>query len=182
VAEAAAASENAHRLLGWDVINEPEWAVTATGTSDQDFDPNPELDAVTLDEMKALINESGAVLKEVTPDALLSVGWAAAKWAWAFSDVTIVDFHQPHIYAWVNDYWPYTNSPSELGYSGKPTVMGEFYLEAMPFGTGPTYSEIVTSWYGNGYAGAWSWQYNENAASLGLTETFADAQGCSVRY
>lgn len=184
VAEAVRASENSHRLLGWDVINEPEWAVAATGAapSGQDFDPNPELDAITLDEMKALINESGAVLKEVTPDALLSVGWAAAKWSWAFSDVSIVDFHQPHIYAWVNDYWPYTSSPSELGYSGKPTVMGEFYLESMPFGSGPSYSDIVTSWYESGYAGAWSWQYNENAASLGLTEAFADAQGCSVRF
>lgn len=184
VAEAAAASENAHRLLGWDVINEPEWAVSPAGgaPSGGEFTPNEELDAITLAEMKALINESAAVLKEVTPGAQVSVGWAAAKWSWAFSDVTAVDFHQPHIYAWVNDYWPYTSSPSALGYTGKPTVMGEFFLANMPFDTGPTYSDIVTSWYGNGYAGAWSWQYNENAANLGLTKTFADAEGCSVRF
>jgi hypothetical protein len=183
-AEAVAESDNAHRLLGWDVINEPEWAVSPAGgaPSGGEFTPNNELDAITLAEMKALINESAAVLKEVTPSAQVSVGWAAAKWVWAFSDVTSVDFHQPHIYAWVNDYWPYTMSPSELGYAGKPTVMGEFYLANMPFETGPTYADIVTSWYENGYAGAWSWQYNENAENLGLTKTFADAEGCSVRF
>ncbi len=184
IAQTAATSPNLHRLLGWDIINEPEWAVSAEAGAppSNQFEPNSELSAVTLSQMKALINESAAALKAATPGAQVSVGWAAAKWAWAFSDVTAVDFHQPHIYGWVNTYWPYTSTPAALGYTGKPTVMGEYYLTAMPFENSTTFNQIVTSWFDNGYAGAWSWQYNENASNIGLIKTFADAKGCSVDY
>ncbi len=186
-AQAAAAAPHVSRLLGWDVINEPEWAILESGLNDQDFDPNEELDAVSLDDMKALINESLAALETATPDALLSVGWAAAKWAWAFSDITAVDFHQPHIYGWVNTYWPYTQSPAELGYTGKPTVMGEFYMLDMPFADedDTPFGTLVESWYENGYAGAWAWSYtdeNSGPENLPLIKTFADAKGCPVEF
>lgn len=184
---AAAQAPHASRLLGWDVINEPEWAIQESGLDDQDFTPNEELDAVPLDDMKALINESLAALDEVTPDALLSVGWAAAKWAWAFQDIVAVDFHQPHIYGWVNTYWPYTESPSDLGYTGKPTVMGEFYMLDMPFAEDDDtpFGTIVESWYGNGYAGAWAWSYtdmNSGPEHLPLIKAFADSKGCPVAF
>lgn len=188
VAQAVAQSPNSRRLLGWDVINEPEWAISAepSAPSGGQFDPNGELDAVTLQEMKALINETLAVLKEETPWALRSVGWAAAKWVWAFSDITEVDFHQPHIYGWVHEWWPYTQSPAELGYTGKPTVMGEFYLTPMPLSPqgNDSFSTIVNSWYDNGYAGAWAWQYYEAdlRANLNLIKAFADSKGCTVSY
>jgi hypothetical protein len=187
-AQAAASAPHAERLLGWDVINEPEWAVAATGDNDQDFTPNDELEAVSLTDMKALINESLTVLAAETPTALRSVGWAAAKWAWAFNDVSNVDFHQPHIYGWVDQYWPYTQSPTELGYAGKPTVMGEFYMLAMPFsdsGNDVAFATIVSSWYDNGYAGAWAWSYtdqNSGPANLPLIKGFADGKDCDVSF
>ncbi len=184
VAKAAAASPRANRLLGWDVINEPEWAIAAVGNAPggQDFSPNSELTAVTLTEMKALINESITALREETPKAQTSVGWAAAKWSWAFPDVD-VDFHQPHIYAWVNKYWPYTTTPDKLGYpAGKPVVMGEYFLTQMPFETSDTYDQIMTSWWSTGYAGAWSWQFIENQSSLGLIKAFADKKGCQAGF
>lgn len=187
-ARAAKAAPHAERLLGWDVINEPEWAIEPTGTNDQDFTPNDELDAVSLTDMKALINETLTALATETPHALRSVGWAAAKWAWAFNDVTNVDFHQPHIYGWVDQYWPYTQSPTQLGYTGKPTVMGEFYLLAMPFsdsGNNVAFSTIVSSWYDNGYAGAWAWSYTDKdsgPANLPLIKAFADTQTCDVSF
>jgi hypothetical protein len=184
-AKAVATSADAHRLLGWDVINEPEWAVKATGNAvgGQDFEPNSELDPVSLADMKALINESLTVLGRETPWALRSVGWAAAKWSWAFSDITNVEFNQPHIYEWVNKYWPYTKKPAELGYTnGKPTVMGEFYLQTNPFNTSDTYAQILQSWWTNGYAGAWGWQYVENKSSLPLTKAFATDKKCQAAF
>jgi len=183
VAQAAALSSNAHRLLGWDVINEPEWAVSPTGSApgNQDFTPNTELEPVTLADMKALINESMAVLHQETPDALVSVGWAAAKWAWAFSDVN-VDFHQPHIYGWVNEYWPYTLAPGDLGYGSKPIVMGEFSLAQMPFDTNDTFGQVLNSWWDNGYAGAWPWQFAEQSGNLSLINSFADDKGCPAGF
>jgi hypothetical protein len=192
VAQAVANSPYATRLLGWDVINEPEWAIAATGSHDQDFTPNGELDAIPLTDMKALINETLTALDEITPDALRSVGWAAAKWSWAFNDIVDVEINQPHIYGWVNDYWPYTSAPSELGYpSGRPTVMGEFYLLPGPFDADtPTFSEVLGSWYSNGYAGAWAWDFYSGcgpnpptvAVDLRLIKGFADAHSCSVSF
>lgn len=192
VAKAVADSPYATRLLGWDVINEPEWAIKATGSHDQDFSPNSELDAVPLDDMKALINESLTALADVTPKALRSVGWAAAKWSWAFTDIDKVDFNQPHIYGWVNDYWPYTTAPADLGYkNGLPTVMGEFYLLPGPFDAKtPTFAEIVESWYKNGYAGAWAWDFYSGcgpntptvAVDLRLIKQFATDKGCTVSF
>lgn len=187
-ARAAADSPHAQRLLGWDVINEPEWAIAESGLDDQDFTPNDELDAVTLDEMKALINETLTALAAETPNALRSVGWAAAKWAWAFNDVTNVDFHQPHIYGWVDQYWPYTYTPTELGYGDKPTVMGEFYMLPMPFsdsGNDVTFNTIVNSWYDNKYAGAWAWSYtdqNSGPANVPLIKEFAETKACEVSF
>lgn len=187
-AQAVAQSPHAHRLLGWDVINEPEWAISAEAgaPSGLQFDPNEELDPITLQQMKDFLNDTLAVLKEETPWALRSVGWAAAKWSWAFSDVTEVEFHQPHIYGWVHEWWPYTQTPAELGYTGKPTVMGEFYLTPMPLAdqSSDSFSTIVSSWYDNGYAGAWAWQYIETdlRSNLNLIKAFADAKGCPVSF
>jgi hypothetical protein len=184
LAQAAAQSPHAARLIGWDVINEPEWAIEPTGQNEQDFDPNDELTAVSLADMKALIAEAAAVLEQQTPHAFTSVGWAAAKWAWAFNDVTL-DVNQPHIYGWVNQYWPYTQTPAQLGYPARPTIMGEFYLEAMPFSDGgadATIGAILESWFVSGYAGAWPWQHFDKAANLPLLKTFADAKGCQVAF
>lgn len=187
LARAAAGSSHAKHLLGWDVINEPEWAILATGSAPggQDFAPNSELTAVSLLDMKALINETSAVLKTEAPSSLTSVGWAAAKWAWAFKDVTDIDFDQPHIYGWVDQYWPYTSSPTKLGYGSKPTVMGEFFLQAMPFSDGgdsATYAQILESWWSNGYAGSWAWQYAEDKQNLPLIQAFKTAKGCQAGF
>jgi hypothetical protein len=49
LAQAAAQSAHAERLIGWDIINEPEWAIQQTGQGGgQDFSPNPELTAVSM--------------------------------------------------------------------------------------------------------------------------------------
>jgi hypothetical protein len=188
LARAVADSPHADRLLGWDVVNEPEWAVEAStpgAPSGGAFTPNGELVTVSLADMKALISESTAALHDELPGTLVSVGWAAAKWQWAFADLTSLDFHQPHIYGWVDAYWPYTKTPAELGYGDKPTVMGEYYLMATPFSDGgdnASYQDINESWFENGYAGAWSWQYTENKANLSLLQSFANGKGCQVSY
>jgi hypothetical protein len=185
LAHAAATSPDADRLLGWDIINEPEWAVAATGNAPggQDFTPNTELTTVSLADMKALISESAAALKQEFPASLTSAGWAAAKWAWAFSDVTL-DFDEPHIYGWVDQYWPYTKSPAELGYTKRPVVMGEFFLASMPFSDGgdnASIAQILESFWDDGYAGAWPWQYNEQPGST-LMQSFASTKGCAAGF
>jgi hypothetical protein len=186
LAKAAAASSHVGHLLGWDVVNEPEWAVSAVGTPGvQDFTPNTMLTTVTLAQMKTFINDGLSTLATETPTALKSVGWAANKWSWAFTDVTGIDFNQPHIYGWVDQYWPYTEMPSALGYPAKPTVFGEFTLASMPFASGndnATYAQILGTWWTNGYAGAWGWSFADQSANLPLVKAFATAKGCPAGF
>jgi hypothetical protein len=185
LAQAAAASEHAARLMGWDIVNEPEWAIEPTGQNAQDFDPNDELAPVSLGDMKALISEARAILKQETPLAFTSVGFAAAKWSWAFADVEL-DVNQPHIYGWVNSYWPYTLGADKLGYpANRPTIMGEFFLQSMPFSDASnnvTFDQILSAFWSGGYAGAWPWQHFDQGANLPLLKSFADAKACQAKF
>jgi hypothetical protein len=185
LAHAVASSAHPERLIGWDIVNEPEWAIEPTGQSAQDFQPTAELDPVPLADMKALISEAAVVLKQETPRAFASVGWAAAKWSWAFNDLPL-DVNQPHIYGWVNQYWPYTQTPAQLGYPAtRPTIMGEFFLKSMPFSDGgdnATLGQILLQWWSSGYAGAWPWQHFDQGSNLPLLKAFADARGCQARF
>jgi hypothetical protein len=180
VARAAQASAYRDRLLAWDVINEPEWAITGPSPyGDQDYDPNGELDAVTHAQMETFVAEAIAVLR-LESDALVTVGGAAWKWARAWTRVD-VDFYQIHMYDWINTWWPYSNPASTYGLTDKPVVMGEFPLGDLTAGV--TYDMVLDSWWSNGYAGAMSWMYDgADAAALDLLAGFAARHPCETRY
>ena len=143
-------------LHSWDVINEPEWAMTGTNKyGGNDFEPNSELEPISHDQMETFIGETIEIMREETPDIPVTIGSAAMKWmnAWNGTDI---DFYQPHIYDWVNDYWPYSSSPSELGFGDKPMIMGEYPLEGL---AAADHETMLESWFTNGYAGALGWDY-----------------------
>jgi len=179
VAKAVSESPHKKRLIAWDIINEPEWAMTGVSPyGDPDYDPIAELAPVTHAQMEAFIAETIGVLREES-DALITVGGAAMKWSKAWSAVD-VDFYQFHIYDWVNQYWPYTGSPSDYGVNDKPVVMGEFPLGGL---SGASYGEMLSSFYENGYSGGLGWQYNEaDAAKLDAVKAFAEAHPCETSY
>lgn len=179
-AAAVQASPFRHRMIAWDVINEPEWAMTgASPYGDQDYDPGAGLEPVTHSVMESFVSDVIGVLRQES-DALVTVGSAARKWAHAWSQVDI-DFYQFHMYPSINDYWPYTDPPSAFGLDGKPIVMGEFPMGELT--SSDSYSDVVTSWYDNGFAGALSWQYNEaSAEGLNAVLAFANQHPCETRY
>jgi len=124
-------SPHASALHSWDVINEPEWAMTGTNKyGGNDFEPNAELEPVSHDQMEAFLGDTIKIMREETPDVPVTIGSAAVKWMNAWNE-TDIDFYQPHIYDWVNAYWPYSASPTELGFGDKPMIMGEYPLEGL---------------------------------------------------
>lgn len=179
LSKAAEASPYKRRLIAWDVINEPEWAIAgASPYGDPDYDPIPELAAVSHQEMEAFLAETIKVLRSES-GALVTVGAAAMKWSKAWSALDL-DFYQFHLYDWINQYWPYTGSPADYGVDDKPVVMGEFPLGGL---SAASYSKLVNSLYSNGYAGAMGWQYNEaTSGQLADMKAFADANACPTRY
>jgi len=179
-ARAVQQSPHAHRMIAWDVINEPEWAMTGESPfGDEDYTPSAGFEAVTHTEMASFVGEVIGVLRAEST-ALVSVGSAGVKWAhaWKLQDT---DFHHFHMYKWVNDWWPYTMTPAELELDDKPLVMGELPMDELD--TGIPYSMVLGSWWDNGYAGAMGWQYNEaTAAELDNVKTFADLHQCQTHY
>ncbi|WP_437275481.1 endo-1,4-beta-glucanase [Sorangium sp. So ce375] len=185
IARTVASSPHRDRMLAWDVINEPEWAMT--GPSLYGDDPafegdSSKFDLVTHKQMEALAKESAAVLRGET-GAPVSVGSAAIKWgqAWTRSDV---DFYQVHMYGWVNEYFPYTKSLSDYGLTDKPVVMGEFPINMAEMNV--RYDKFVGDLYNMGYAGALSWSITDTnfpwSSNKTAVKAFADQHPCETRY
>ncbi len=180
VARAVEASAHRQRVIAWDVINEPEWAMTGPSPyGDVDYEPNGELAPVTHAQMETFVSDVINVLRAEST-ALITVGAAAWKWAHAWTHVDI-DFYQFHMYEWVNTWWPYSNPPSTYGITDKPVVMGEFPMGDLTGGV--TYDMVASSWFTNGYAGAMSWMYSgADPAALDLVSAFAALHPCETRY
>ena len=179
-ARAAKQSTHGNRVIAWDVINEPEWAVTGASLygGDEAFDSDDTCTPVTHAQMEKLLSDVIAGLRAES-DARITVGAAAMKWrhAWTMLDQ---DFYQFHIYDWVNDYWPYDKSPTEYGMGDKPMVMGEFPPSGLSGGV--TYRNMLDSWYSNGYAGSLAWRDATYKVTWSEVKAFADAHPCETKY
>jgi hypothetical protein len=189
IADAVAQSPYRNRLIAWDVMNEPEWAIGgASVTGDPDFPAQPGLDLVSHDQMETFLSTAADVLR-ARSGALVSVGGAAIKWAKAWSRIGL-DFYQFHYYDWVYEFFPYTQvTLAAAGVTDKPVVMGEFPadgLSAIPSKGLPARSaaEFASDLSAAGYAGALSWAYNDPGFPWDPTpvKAFADARGCGVAY
>jgi hypothetical protein len=181
-ARAAEASPNRDRLIAWDVINEPEWAMRGDSPyGDDAYTPNDELSTVDHATMETFVSEVIAGLRAES-GALVSVGGSAMKWKRAWSNVDI-DFYQFHLYDWVDQSWPYDSSPAAFGVTDKPIVMGEFPMNGL---SRADYSTLLSSWYSNGYAGALGWAVTDRnfdwSGSKSDVRAFADEHSCETRY
>lgn len=189
IADAVAQSPYRHRLIAWDVMNEPEWAITGPSvTGDPGFDGQPSLDQVSHAQMETFLGEAANLLR-ARSGALVSVGGAAIKWAKAWSRIGL-DFYQFHYYDWVYENFPYTQvTLASAGVTDKPVVMGEFPAEgvsAVPSKGLPARdaSEFAADLSANGYAGALSWAFNDPSFPWdpSTVKPFADQRGCEVAY
>ncbi len=190
VAAAVAASPNKDRMISWDVINEPEWAISGTNSyKDPAFGPDSTCTPVSFTVMETFVRDVVTAL-HAGSTAPVSVGGAAIKWAKAWSNVG-VDFYTFHMYGWVNDYYPYDQSPSSFGVTGKPVNIGEFPLTGLPASTvrgtaAVDYVTMLNKLWTAGYAGAQGWAVTDTSFNWSGTKanvkTFAAAKGCMVHY
>ena len=179
---AANASPNWDRVVSWDVMNEPEWAISGSNPyGDPAYTPQTNLQLVTHAQMEAFVGEMIAAIRAESP-LPVTVGSAGAKWPKAWSNVP-VDFYTIHLYDWLNAQYPYSSAPADLGYVGKAVVVGEFPLGGL---TGVPYPQLLASLYGNGYAGAMAWSVTDTSfnwpANKSSVKNFADSAGCTARF
>jgi hypothetical protein len=191
VAKTVEQDANRDRVVSWDVINEPEWAIGnadgPTNTTESETDPygDPDfggggsasktVDAVTFAQMEAFVKATVTTL-HANSSAHVTVGSAAIKWKNAWQHVG-ADYTTVHMYDWINQWYPYNTAVSTFGFS-TPVVMGEFPnagLSAVPAGTGVWPSGAAAVPYGTmlqtifgksvGYAGAMSWAFNDSSSA-----------------
>lgn len=195
IAAAVAASANKDRLIAWDVINEPEWAISGTASDGTTFEPHSDLSTINETQM---LNFVGAVITELRADgdALITVGSAAAKWRSTWTKAAI-DFYQFHLYAWNNEVtvrYAYSDPPSAFGATDRPVIIGEFPLTGLDYpandpyfpGVSVDYPTLVSSWYSNGYAGSLTWSvtdanYNWSTQKT-VVKAFASQHSCETQY
>lgn len=182
LAAAVASSPNADRMIAWDVINEPEWAISGSNPyGDEAYTPNAELTTVTHAQMETFLAETIAVLRQES-DAQISIGAAAFKWARAWQTLD-TDFHQFHMYDWVDDYWPHDGAPPDYGLGDKPVVMGEFPLSGL---TRTPLPQMLDNWWNQGYAGALGWAFTDSSfntdTGLAQMQSFASTHACETKY
>jgi hypothetical protein len=183
LARAVAGSPHARRVIAWDMINEPEWAISGASLygGDPMFDPQTDLESISHAQTETFLRDTAQTLR-ANSQALITVGATAIKWKSAWSKLPL-DFHQFHMYDWINMYWPYDKSPKAYMLDDKPVVMGEFPLAGL---SGVSYGKLLESWFGNAYAGALGWAYTDPMFSgmrnLTDVKAFADAHACETHY
>ena len=153
MAAAVESNVNKRRAIAWDLINEPEWAISGPSLyGDPSFDPIAGLTTVSHEQMETFLVETIKVLKAHS-NALITLGAASIKWKNSWSKLDL-DVYQFHIYDWMTPWWPYNKSPAEFGLSDKPVIMGEFPINGLK---DASTTQMLSSWYINGYAGGLGW-------------------------
>ncbi len=189
VAQTVESSPNKDRVVSWDVVNEPEWAINGTDPyGDPAFAANAGYQAVTFAQMETFVGDTVKTL-HANSSALVTVGGAAIKWAQAWSHVG-VDYNTFHMYDWVNQYYPYDKSLATYGVTGKPTVLGEFPLAGLAAVNGQPavpLSTMLTTLMSIGYAGAMPWAVNDTCCGSWANvkadmKAFADANACVTHF
>jgi len=132
-------------ILAWEVMNEPEWAMTIDGggTVGQ---PVPR---------KAMQDFARAIVQSVKATGqLVTLGSASRKWLSLWED-TGLDFFQYHYYDWMETETPLDVHYEQLGLNNKPCILGEFPTKGSKINVG-TYLEKAWS---NDLAGALAWSF-----------------------
>jgi len=187
VAQAVEASPHRKRAIAWDLINEPEWAVSGASLhGDEPFTPDSRCETVTHAQMEAFLADMAATLRG-SSTALLTVGGAAIKWGRAWTGLGL-DFYQLHYYDWVYEWYPYqTVTLASVGLTDRPVVMGEFPIQGLSAVAGRparTAAQLSADLWSAGYAGALSWAYNDPAFpwSPSAVSAFPAQHPCETAY
>lgn len=182
MARAVEASPYRKRVIAWDLINEPEWAMTGSDRyGDPSFNCNSGLQCISHDQMESFLKDVVTVLRSESK-ALITVGGAAIKWPKAWSGLGL-DFYQFHTYDWVNQWYPYTKTPADYGVSDKPVVMGEFPMTGLSGVSVPT---LLSSYLSTGYAGGLGWAVTDGQfnwqGTKSILRDFAAQHSCVLQY
>lgn len=188
----ASQGRHAHRVFGWDLINEPEWAVADLDQRNMcDRDASERTDCVSYGEMHWFLTRLSEIVAsriQGLPEhkkPLITVG-GASPWEHRNWEAVPQDLLQFHFYDADYAHGPLTLTTDE------PTILGEF----PSWGLDATWNgqpaldarQLTFAIHDAGFRGGLGWTYNAQdpnsdwpALSRAL-RAFADAKGCQARF
>ncbi len=136
-------------LLSWEVMNEPEWALSDGGDVDEEIDQPS-----TLANFRDFVRRVADAVHQ-SSGGYVTVGSASMKWVRNWVGLGL-DYYQVHYYDWMRGkkaHNLYATRADKLGLD-RPVVVGEFPAAASKTAD---LTQYLDTWHANGYAGAWAW-------------------------
>lgn len=140
-------------ILSWEVMNEPEWAISDAGRV-----ANEVGQPVALATFRAFAGRTVEAIHR-SARAYATIGCADMKWLQNWAGLGL-DYYQVHYYDWMQPY----STDNLFGtraaalHLDRPLVVGEFPAAHSKVADLHTYLDI---WYAGGYAGAWAWSFRD---------------------
>ncbi|HZT41930.1 MAG TPA: cellulase family glycosylhydrolase, partial [Chthonomonadaceae bacterium] len=161
-----AASPYASRVLGYDIVNEPEGQMTGYWGGDANFAAAP---------VQAFVANCASTIHTYGGGAYATVGSAMPGWASLWSGLGL-DFYQIHYYPWMDNGGPAGSGlPTYASLNlDRPCVVGEFSTVDADYTIGSTTAQSA-QWYLDtiyryGYAGALAWSNNASDSATDWTD------------
>ncbi len=157
-------------VMGWDVVNEPEWMINSADGGD----PNAECESFPLATMRAFVKDVVDCVHTYAKQPV-SVGSASMKWIGAqynFWSGLGLDFYDFHWYDWATPYFnPCTKTAASIGLD-KPVIIGEMMPDVANSSLKKSHKEIMEAILKNGYSGylMWSWTDTSGFNCAGKTQ------------
>ncbi|WP_240415407.1 hypothetical protein [Paenibacillus periandrae] len=165
-------------VMGWDIINEPEWIIRANDGGDPNHDARR---VFTLDQLRSFVERNVNQIHLLGAKQPVSVGSASAKWSgkqYSFWTGLGLDFYDFHWYDWYTPYFdPSTTDAQSLGLD-KPILIGEVMSDPSTEYSGSTvpknHQSLAERVHSHGYAGymPWAWSDSQHNASQTITPYF----------
>jgi hypothetical protein len=152
---------NHEGVLGWDIINEPEWIVN----SEDNGNPNGKGESFPLSAMRNYIKTTCAYIHQYAKQPV-SFGSANMKWLGAQYDLWDnlgLDFYDFHWYDWATPYFNPTTTPASSLNLDKPVIIGEMMPDTASSSLKMSHKQVLDAIYKNGYAGYMLWSWNDGA-------------------
>ncbi|MHB8063001.1 MAG: glycoside hydrolase family 2 TIM barrel-domain containing protein, partial [Ruminiclostridium sp.] len=152
---------NHQGVLGWDIINEPEWIVNR----EDNGEPNNKGESFPLSAMRNYIKTTCTYIHQYANQPV-SFGSANMKWLGAQYDLWDglgLDFYDFHWYDWATPYFNPTVTPASSLNLDKPVIIGEMMPNTAGSSLSMSHKQVLDAIYKNGYAGYLLWSWNDSA-------------------
>ncbi len=152
---------NHEGVMGWDIINEPEWIVKA----EDHGEPNNKGEIFPLSAMRNYIKTTCAYIHQYAKQPV-SFGSANMKWLGAQYDLWDdlgLDFYDFHWYDWATPYFNPVTTPASSLKLDKPVIIGEMMPDTATSSLKMSHKQVLDAIIKNGYSGYMLWSWNDGA-------------------